>query len=618
MSSTGTRRATEPQPRVGSVTTGPLGAFAGTSPAPWLVLGIVALVAVAGGAVWLAGSLAGVAGGRGWHPPAFGVAFYVGLARGHLRALFPGVELKRVWVATGLLAVVVLVPAVTVAVKLARRRIEPGDPLASLARPDELARLTTRGLAGTAGQLRPSLAGRAPKTLTGDELGVPLGTLMRTRTELRASWEDVLLAVMAPRAGKTTALAVPAVLDAPGPVLATSNKADLWAVTRAARAEQAGRDAAGTGATVWTFDPQQITYTPRTWWWDPLAEVATVEDAHRLAGHFLSANNEQDFWDKAALELLTALILAAAGSGGTLADVYGWLTDSAASAPVRALEAAGHTPTARALRGAQAGVPETREGIYQTARTAAQALQEPRIMAWVTPPAGPGLPAFAPAAFATSTDTLYLLSKDGAGSAAPLVAALTDAVFRAATRAAERAGGRLDPPLVAVLDEAANICRIADLPELYSHLGSRGIVPVTILQSHSQGVRVWGEAGMAALWSAATVKLIGAGIDDARTAEDLSRLVGEHDVPVSSMTRTAGGTSTSTSLRRQRILGPDEIRALPKGAALLFATGARAALVHLAPWYAGPRAAELDQAMRTAQGELTRRAQAGPGERAAT
>jgi len=232
----------------------------------------------------------------------------------------------------------------------------------------------------------------------------------------------------------------------------------------------------------------------------------------------------------------------------------------------------------------------------------------------VTPPAGGViLPAFAPAAFAESTDTLYLLSKDGAGSAAPLVAALTDAVFRAATRAAERAGGRLDPPLVAVLDEAANICRIKDLPELYSHLGSRGIVPVTILQSYTQGVRVWGEAGMAALWSAATVKLIGAGIDDARTAEDISRLVGEHDVPVPSMTRTAGGVSTSTSLRRQRVLGPDEIRALPKGAALLFATGTRAALLHLAPWYAGDRAAELTAARQAAETELTTRARAEPG-----
>jgi hypothetical protein len=41
----------------------------------------------------------------------------------------------------------------------------------------------------------------------------------------------------------------------------------------------------------------------------------------------------------------------------------------------------------------------------------------------------------------------------------------------------------LDPPLLVVLDEAANICRISDLPELYAHFGSRGITPITILQS---------------------------------------------------------------------------------------------------------------------------------------
>ena len=95
--------------------------------------------------------------------------------------------------------------------------------------------------------------------------------------------------------------------------------------------------------------------------------------------------------------------------------------------------------------------------------------------------------------------------------------------MRAAERRAERLGGRLDPPMVVPLDEAANICRIADLPELYSHLGSRGMVPVTILQSYQQGVAVWGEPGMAALWGASTKKVIGAGIDDPRHARALPR-----------------------------------------------------------------------------------------------
>ena len=35
----------------------------------------------------------------------------------------------------------------------------------------------------------------------------------------------------------------------------------------------------------------------------------------------------------------------------------------------------------------------------------------------------------------------------------------------------------------------------ASCPNLYSHYGSRGIVLMTILQSWSQGVEVWGEPG---------------------------------------------------------------------------------------------------------------------------
>jgi hypothetical protein len=126
-------------------------------------------------------------------------------------------------------------------------------------------------------------------------------------------------------------------------------------------------------------------------------------------------------------------------------------------------------------------------------------------MAWVTPPRAGTLQQFRRAAFATTRQTLILLSKDGAGAAAPLVAALTDRVMRDGVRVAELNGGRLDPPMVVVLDEAANICRISDLPDLYSHLGSRGIIPVTILQSYRQGVRVWNETGMDTLWSAATI-----------------------------------------------------------------------------------------------------------------
>jgi type IV secretory pathway TraG/TraD family ATPase VirD4 len=173
---------------------------------------------------------------------------------------------------------------------------------------------------------------------------------------------------------------------------------------------------------------------------------------------------------------------------------------------------------------------------------------------------------------------------------------------------AERRGGRLDPPLLVVLDEAANICKIADLPRLYSHLGSRGIVPVTILQSYPQGEGVWGKTGMETLWAAATVKLVGPGLDDDAFLERISRLVGDHDVPTRALHYASGSNGENISLRRQRILPPEELRQLPKGTAVLFATGARAALVELQPWYRGPRAAELTAASDAALAALTQRA----------
>jgi hypothetical protein len=228
-----------------------------------------------------------------------------------------------------------------------------------------------------------------------------------------------------------------------------------WLRDQGSRASVAGVRAEH--GTVWTFDPQRIAYTPQRFVWNPLAGVTTVEEAHRLAGHFVVGveSTGDKFWSAAATDLLTSLLLAAGVTGGTLREVYTWLSDPTGREPIDRLEAAGHLDAARGLAARANGADKTRDGIYETARTAAQCLRDPGIMAWVTP--REDLPTFDPSAFALTRDTVCLLSKDGAGSAAPLVAALTDRVMREATRTAERTPtGRLDPPLVMVLDEAAN------------------------------------------------------------------------------------------------------------------------------------------------------------------
>jgi type IV secretory pathway TraG/TraD family ATPase VirD4 len=600
------------------------GAFAaGGNGAAWVIPAVGAAVLLTSGAIWLAGMLAAAHTGTAGPRQPFHVLLVVQALQAGTGSLWPGTPPTLVWSLTAGLVLVTAGPLVAVAIRWAARQPRADDPRRSLARPRDVAHLLLPQIAVTATRLRPSLSGRKPADIAPGDVGLALGRLQTGPSSGRAKgrvlysgWEDVVLAFMAPRSGKSTALAIPAVLSAPGGAIATSNKADVWAATAALRAEQ-------TGARVWTFDPQRIAFAPRTWWWDPLADLTTVEEAERLAGHFvLTVEDERskDIWGPAAQELLAALLLAAKASGGTMHDVYDWLNDEANPVPVQTLRGAGYRGIAASLAGTQGSPAETRGSVYFTARVAAKCLRNPEITAWITPPGTPVVTGpdgrgvrveqFHPAELPTSKQTLYLLSKDGGGSAGPLVAALTDRVMRAATSAAESAGGRLDPPMVVVLDEAANICRIADLPQLYSHLGSRGIIPLTILQSHAQGVAVWGQNGMRALLGAATVKLVGSGIDDASFAEDLSRLIGDHDVTTVSTSSGDGRRSRSRSVRQQRILPTAAIRALPKGQALVWLTGAKVALVATLPWYAGPRAPVIAARVRAAEAELTARASA--------
>ncbi|MFD8615400.1 type IV secretory system conjugative DNA transfer family protein, partial [Streptomyces sp. NPDC059631] len=537
--------------------TGPgAGPGAGEDLLPWIVPGAAFLIGTVFLGAWLGGTLGAAVSGAGWHPPPFALSTLSTLVKDGPGPLWPTASPTAL--AAGMATVFgAVVAVITVLIALVRRRLTAPTGLAGR---KELAGLLPKGAARRARELRPGLAKLGK--VTPDDTGNLLGNLEPRGPELRSSYEDVELDLMAPRAGKSTGIAVPRVLRARGSVLLTSNKADVYSVTRAER-ERAGR--------VWTFDPQGIAHSPRGLWWDMLAEAATIEGARRLAGHFVGAVNDdasrRDFWISAAQNTLTALFHAAQRGGRPIGEVLAWLADPADRTPVDLLRDAGMTALADQLQGTVQGAVETRDGIYETSRQCVACLLDPAIAAWVTP--DPSLPQFFPDRHVLSHDTLYLLSKDGGGSAAGVVAAAADSVLRAGVVAAERMGGRLEPPMTAVLDEAANVCRISDLPDLYSHFGSRGINIVTLLQSYRQGARVWGEVGMDALWSAATVKLLGAGLDDADFVQKISTLVGQHDVRTPSVSRSKDGTSRSYSYRQEAVLPPDRIRALPKGTALL-------------------------------------------------
>lgn len=420
-----------------------------------------------------------------------------------------------------------------------------------------------------------------------DSPGLPIGRMVASGAPLFSSWEFVCLMIAGPRTGKTTAWLVPRIYAAPGAVVATSNKRDLVDITRQDR-EQVGR--------AWVFDPQGIADEAQTWWWNILAGVRTPVDAVSLAEVFIDSQRDPGatkdaYFDGASKDLVAALLLAAALGGRDIRMVHEWLTRPLDDEPVRILERAAQMMTAQSLRGMMNLPAETRGGVYGGASQTMSFLLNDAALRWVLPPTAKdseNVMEFRPTDFVASTDTLYCLSQEGRGSASPIVTALTVAVIEAALEHAKtQPGGRLALPLFVALDEAANVCRWRELPDLYSHFGSRGIVVDTLLQSWSQGIGVWGDAGMNKLWSASNVKAYGGGVSEDKFLQSLSTLIGVEYVDQVQTSSGRQGTSRSVSVgAAQRSIAPvSELMAMPPSRAWVFSSGAPAAYVRTVPFW---------------------------------
>ena len=229
--------------------------------APLLLLAAIAAAVLATSAVWVAAGFAALLGTGTWTAPAWSLALLPRLLTGGVPALV-GPTASTVGFCA---ALATLVAAAIGAATLGWRRTRPrrNPATRSLLRGHQLGDLTGHAAHTKAGELRPNLTATTTATATAvarDQVGIRVGRL--DGREVRMSWEDVALIIMGPRSNKTSALAVPAVRTAPGLAVATSNKADLWALTSGSRAEL---------GPVWVFDPQDIAYHPQQWWWDPLA-----------------------------------------------------------------------------------------------------------------------------------------------------------------------------------------------------------------------------------------------------------------------------------------------------------------------------------------------------------
>jgi type IV secretion system protein VirD4 len=377
------------------------------------------------------------------------------------------------------------------------------------------------------------------------------------RHGLRVPLEEHVLVMAPPRTFKTAFLA-DVILRYPGPVIATTTKADVHALTAAVRSQR---------GLVHVFNPQYIGGVASTFSWSPLSGCEDPATAIRRADAFAFAVSREgvedgSFWSAKASDYLRGYFCAAALAGYDMRAVAAWVSGADPHVPEQILAAAGARQWALTLAELRSEAQKTTATVRMVMSRALSFMADPALAASVLPAHGAG---FDIGSFLRDCGTVYMIAESTGEDApvAPLFAALATEIHYAASLTGQAsASGRLDPPLLMGLDEVTQICPVP-LPSWLSDSGGKGIQVVAVVHGEAQLAGRWDDHGRQVVWDTSSVKVFLPGITDTTTLEAASVLCGQAQWKVRGQDHvTVHDVAT-----------PDMIRQLPTGFALVIRGG---------------------------------------------
>jgi hypothetical protein len=403
------------------------------------------------------------------------------------------------------------------------------------------------------------------------------------RHGLHVPLEEHLLVMAPPRTFKTAFLA-DVILDYPGPVIATTTKADLYHLTAAVRAGH-GR--------VHVFNPQHIGGVAATFCWDPVAGCEDPATAIRRADAFAFAVSQKGvedgtFWSAKASDYLRGYFCAAALARYDLRTVAAWVAGAEPDVPERILLAAGARQWAHTLAELRSEAHKTAATVRMVMSRSLAFMADPALAASVLPGPGDGfdIPAFLEGAGTGVPDRRGRLRR---GPRGPVVRCdgHRDPLGRRPARAG--LGGRAaGPAAIDGLDEVTQICPVP-LPFWLADSGGKGIQVVAVVHGEAQLAGRWGDYGRQVVLDTSSVKVFLPGITDVTTLQAASTLCGQASWKVR-------GQDHAT---RHDVAAPDMIRQLPAGFALVIRGGVAPVIARLPRAWKNPayrRARRLGQA----------------------
>ena len=533
-----------------------------------LVLALIGIVLGTGLMIWLWGGLAGWLFGRGWPHAAIAqvldVAIRLPAHLGDPAQAWPSDARGELPGAAGCYTALALLGGAVASVVAAAARLgfAPGRHGARWAGASEL-----RALRGRSGARL--VLGRHRKRL------------------LHAEQRHALVAFGPPQSGKSAGLAVPALLEWPGPAIASSIKTDLLAATMRRRAQV---------GPAFVFDPFGLAGV-QAQTWTPLHEAGSWDGALEVAWRIAAAGELDqrgveggDFWAVAAEQRLAPLLYAAAGTEAGISTVVRWAYGQGNRDLHQALATLAGTARDEAeLDGAHAAydavcafeaqADRTRSSVEATVQALLRAYRFTRV---ARSAAGSEITADR---LLADNATLYVIGDAKASKLLrPIFLALLGEVVDRAYERATRLSGALERPLLLCLDEAGNVAPLPNLAEIASTAPSHNIQLISIFHDLAQARSRYGQQAETVV-NSHRARMLLPGVADLETLRYFAGLVGEEEARDLTRTSGAGGSSRSETRRRRPLIAPEALRQLPEHHALLLYGRLAPTQVRLRTWF---------------------------------
>ncbi|MCP4222055.1 MAG: type IV secretory system conjugative DNA transfer family protein [Actinomycetia bacterium] len=419
-----------------------------------------------------------------------------------------------------------------------------------------------------------------------------------------------VLALGPTQSGKSSGLALPAILEWKGPVVVTAAKSDLVSLAWNERAKMGGR--------TWLFDPTSSMppssadgpdlprLPPGGHGWSPIEIISAVpqprnepeigrrvrqwglarQSARWMVSSVRAGPASGDLphpWFGAAEQMLAPMLLAVAAQELSLGQLSEWIDRRSDAEVTSALERTGVEEALAGWEGAQRNDPATLAGCYQILTAVMYPFVEPMVLAQARDPqiSADGL-------LDSESNTLFILSPPHHQERLrPLMTTIVSEVIdNAMSQAAASPSGRLDNPLLVVLDDAATSAPIELLDQLASMGAGLGIQLLTLFQDLSHLSQSHGREQAIRLANNHRARVVLPGITDNATLDYLNpTLRGNRMVELGS--GPTGGANDGD-------LDPDPVvsqtatwmRTLEDGVAVLIYGNLPPMRMMLRPWFA--------------------------------